>query len=208
MSAHLPYDLTRITRWSIPLTWTLIGLNLAFVSEYLFYQQIYGEPKPFVLLGEQAPVPSTLRLVIGGLALALSLAAYVLNGMWIYRASANARSIQPYPSRISPGWSVGWYFIPVANLWKPFAAMRQIWDTFLPRSGLLGWWWALWLVSGVLSMASGALVNQIGASNTFVLGAYIVLQLVTSVLCMYAFIQIVRRVTAAQSNHSPAAIFA
>ena len=28
----------------------------------------------------------------------------------------------------TPGWSVGWFFVPIMNPWKPFQAMREIWQ--------------------------------------------------------------------------------
>ena len=48
----------------------------------------------------------------------------------------------------SPGWAVGWYFIPFANLIKPYGVMDEIWDgshqgdeapDYSPST--LGLWW-------------------------------------------------------------------
>jgi len=90
--------------------------------------------------------------------LCLLLAVYVLSGMWIYRAASNARAASTTPMRSSPGWSVGWYFIPFANLIKPFQAMDDIWRasqhpsrwTSIETPALLRLWWALWLINGAL----------------------------------------------------------
>ena len=62
----------------------------------------------------------------------------------------------------SPGWAVGWYFIPFANLWKPYQAMKEIWQASASpehwesedRSWLLPLWWTLWIVSNLLSNAA------------------------------------------------------
>jgi hypothetical protein len=51
----------------------------------------------------------------------------VLFCIWIYRANSNARQLGATDMQFSPGWSVGWYFIPIANLWKPYQAMCEIW---------------------------------------------------------------------------------
>jgi hypothetical protein len=59
----------------------------------------------------------------------------------------------------TPGWSVGWYFVPIANLWKPYQAMKEIWKASAnPHSWptqttppLLSTWWTLWIASNVLS---------------------------------------------------------
>jgi Domain of unknown function (DUF4328) len=55
----------------------------------------------------------------------------------------------------SPGWAVGFYFIPVVALWKPFLAMKEIWSAseapgdrarnsprVLKIPWLLASWWA------------------------------------------------------------------
>lgn len=54
---------------------------------------------------------------------------------------------------ISPGWAVGWYFVPFANLFKPLQAMKEIWlesnragTSYESRgSAILGWWWGLFV---------------------------------------------------------------
>lgn len=85
------------------------------------------------------------------------LVCIVIVGRWIYRASANAHAVTD-ELNITPGWAVGWYFVPFANLFKPFQAMKEIWLA-CHRSGagydertpaLLGWWWGLWLVSNFM----------------------------------------------------------
>ena len=52
----------------------------------------------------------------------------VLFCIWIYRANYNARQLGATDMQFSPGWAVGWNFIPIANLWKPYQAMREIWQ--------------------------------------------------------------------------------
>jgi len=58
----------------------------------------------------------------------LLIATYVVFGMWIYRAAANIVAAMVPGFDYTPGWAVGWYFVPLANLFKPFGAMRQIWN--------------------------------------------------------------------------------
>jgi hypothetical protein len=98
---------------------------------------------------------------IAGIVSILSFAAlivcFILVGCWIYRASANAHSFSDEMT-ISPGGAVGWYFVPIACLFKPYQAMREIWMASHyrghwhgePTPGLLAGWWALWIVSGMI----------------------------------------------------------
>jgi len=85
-------------------------------------------------------------------AIALGTAILVLS--WIYRANHNARQLGAADMRFTPGWAVGWYFIPIAWFWMPYLAMREIWRASVnpsdwgaaPVSPLLRWWWSLWIV--------------------------------------------------------------
>lgn len=78
--------------------------------------------------------------------------------MWIHRANRNARGLGAQGMMFTPGWSVGWYFVPIWALWKPYYAMKEIWQASenpgawqsqtAPR--LLRTWWTLWVISCML----------------------------------------------------------
>jgi hypothetical protein len=113
-------------------------------------------------LAEGAPVGDEFRLTEGFqlITFVAIIACCIVVGRWIYRASVNAHAITDEMT-ISPGWSVGWYFIPFANLVKPFHAMREIWQashesdgSYEERVPILGWWWGLWIVTNILANVS------------------------------------------------------
>lgn len=89
--------------------------------------------------------------------------SYIAIGMWIYRVAWNARAFAG-ASRMdfTPGWSVGWYFVPFANLWKPYQAMKQIWRASAAAARMetasvpwwLPLWWMLWLVGSAAGNVS------------------------------------------------------
>lgn len=39
---------------------------------------------------------------------------------------------------MTPGWAVGFYFIPIALIWKPFQGMSQIWSATFEGQGSRG----------------------------------------------------------------------
>ncbi len=89
--------------------------------------------------------------------LALALAAFVVL-KWTYRVVANARLFDPaMPFR--PAWAVGWHFIPLGSLWKPFEYFAEAWrvsqmpvpSAMAGAPRILRWWWGLWLVSNLCS---------------------------------------------------------
>jgi hypothetical protein len=81
---------------------------------------------------------------------------------WIYVACSNARDLATSPMKFSPGWAVGWYFVPILSLWKPYHAMKEIWrisanpgnPQSVPESGLLGAWWLCYIVASLSGNAS------------------------------------------------------
>ena len=99
-----------------------------------------------------AVVALAALIVIG----AMLLTAIVVS-VWIYRAMAVAHLTHP-DLTISPGWAVGWYFVPVASLWKPYEAMVEIVESSGARRpgrwafvrDLIGWWWAAWIGRAIL----------------------------------------------------------
>jgi hypothetical protein len=108
-----------------------------------------------------------IDLINGGIAcvtLLLRIPLFIFFGMWIYRANWNARAPGAKNMEFTPGWSVGWYFIPFANLVKPFQAMREIWQASqapqfedwrqAPSSALLPFWWFLWIANGILGQVA------------------------------------------------------
>jgi hypothetical protein len=81
---------------------------------------------------------------------------------WIYVACANARDLAANPMQFTPGWAVGWYFVPLAFLWKPYQAMKEIWrvsanprdPSLVPDSPLLSSWWFFFIVVSLSGNAS------------------------------------------------------
>jgi Domain of unknown function (DUF4328) len=96
--------------------------------------------------------------IIGIVYFAAFVTTAIVFGCWIHRASSNARALGASGMEFTPGWAVGYYFIPISCFWKPFQAMREIWKASKnpmhwheePTDQILGWWWFGWLGSNVL----------------------------------------------------------
>jgi Domain of unknown function (DUF4328) len=94
---------------------------------------------------------ATLRQIVGLSVignLSVQVVAGVLSLVWIYRINRNAQRLTRYSLPISSGWAVGWYFVPIGALWKPFEAIEQAWQAStsptawrsVPTPALLRWW--------------------------------------------------------------------
>jgi hypothetical protein len=99
--------------------------------------------------------------------LVLFAATVVLWLIWQHRAHANLKATGVTGLEYSPGWAVGWWLIPIANLWKPFQVNRELWKASggdydwrsLPTWPLVGWWWASYILVGVLGRIAAAARN-------------------------------------------------
>lgn len=76
---------------------------------------------------------------------------FVVTGIiWVIWQYQLARSAGPNQLERSPGWHIGSWFIPFANLVMPFQNMRDLWRKFVSeRTALIGWWWATTLFTNV-----------------------------------------------------------
>jgi len=83
----------------------------------------------------------------GGLAaLLLYLAFTILRGvifiittvgflMWLHRSSSNLPAFGYWKSQgYSPAWAVGSFFVPIANLFMPYKALKEIWQKSRPAN--------------------------------------------------------------------------
>ncbi|WP_260583433.1 DUF4328 domain-containing protein [Sphingopyxis sp. PET50] len=195
----------------------LLVAGLALVIAQLFGEM--GEYSGAIDLADPDPSPLVRLYSIALLMMILvTIATIVLFAMWIYRAAANVAAADVAGFDYTPGWAVGWYFIPFANLVKPFTAMRQIWNAshggtgneLDQGNGLLTVWWATWLISNIANNIATRL--QLGATSIEELQTGLMFGMVGSVVSVALYpaaLQLVTRITAAQQERLTAAnIFA
>ena len=135
----------------------------------------------------------------------------VLFIIWMFRAAKNNEALGRVGARFTPGWSIGSWFIPFANLVIPVLIAQDLWRgsaAECPRSdpswratkgsALVGWWWAAWVLSLLRFTYSGAnfhdsgSLDDIEASNTVALVGVVVLA-VAAVLAVFVVRQLSRR---------------
>lgn len=82
---------------------------------------------------------------------------------WFRRAYYNLHQTNMFDLKYAEGWAAGGWFVPIISLFYPFRIMRDIYAGYCELSkdaqdhpgsdatDAIGWWWALWIISGVLS---------------------------------------------------------
>lgn len=158
---HFAKDPSRLTAFLKRMIWIEAGgialLFLWFVAEVV--RAIRSAST-----GGGTPGIDPLGYVVIGAWMVASIGAETTFLVWVYRANLNCRGFGARGMQFSPGWSVGFYFIPFLNFYYPYQAMKEIWRASKnPQnwkkekcSGLVGWWWALrvifWVCAGPLGM--------------------------------------------------------
>ena len=99
------------------------------------------------------------QLLIAQIGLGSLALAAVTFLIWLYRASKNLAPLGTQNQEYSPGWAVGYWFIPIVSFFVPYQVVKEIWkgslpepysqiptaSAELPTSPLLLPWWIAWL---------------------------------------------------------------
>ncbi|WP_288799258.1 DUF4328 domain-containing protein [Arsenicicoccus cauae] len=174
-SSHQPQGWFAAPPWGPPLDRSFRTLGTAItvligLVGLLELAQLAGGVRMLRLLGEvgsgreglDADLDAADRLTLQLLLpyLLLLLAAGVCWLVWQHRLATSTR-VDRREVRRSPGWHVGSWFIPVANLWFPYQNVSDL-DRGLGhfsgrerRPPLLAWW-VLWLLGIVVSRVAAA----------------------------------------------------
>lgn len=137
---------------------------------YLASSVVAGLISSYSLATGQTSLPETdelspfqmIEALFGLLQLTILLTTSIGFLRWIYRAHVNVRALGASGLKYSPGWSVGWFFVPILNLWKPLAAMKELWQASSNPDAwqneqpatIVNTWWTLWLLSNFLGQLS------------------------------------------------------
>ncbi len=200
-------NLDKITRFLRGLL--LAGFILAVLAIWSGWLQIQLLSTEFT--DEQATANDNREQLIGSLAVCLIALTMIVFATWIYRAHRNLPALGVRDPDISPGWAIGWFFIPIINLWRPYMAMRTLWQaSSYPQNwrvadtiALLPIWWTLYLVSGVLGrvvfrvMKDAKTVEQLISGTKLSMGSGVV----DLALYAAAFV-LVGKIWEAQSSHA------
>jgi len=196
-----------LARFKIFLIIMVIGQIAYGAAEYDAVARLLREPNA------STDTAWTLLSNASGLAavtfIAAAIAAYVQAGFWIVRAMANLHRLGSKHVTMKPGWAVGWYFVPIACIWKPYQGMNQIWkgsfrtkgEMMSPDASPLPLWWGLWLLMNFIDndpLPRGGLSMDIGghALSSLLNTA----MLAVDVFLAIQFYRILRTVTDLQSR--------
>ena len=148
---------------AIILIWIIFSIKMASVfSNYFQYSLLQTAAHGGHISFESA----TINDIIVRLIAILNALAYIISGIvfiqWFRRAYYNLHQKVDHLT-FSDGWAAGSWFVPIITLFRPYNIMKELYeetDRFLFHkhievrekltTSILGWWWTLWIISGIL----------------------------------------------------------
>jgi hypothetical protein len=161
---------------------------------------------------ENAEVYDTLSGLIALPATLGFFTAAIVMLTWLHLVVRTARALGR--SQEEPRWAVFAWFIPLANLVKPYHVVRDLWVGLgeeLEDASLLPGWWGAWIIGNILSRLEQSLFKQVSDSPSMLSGALIsgivseAVSLVAAVLCVRVVLGLQQRLDRRRAEVSDAA---
>jgi uncharacterized membrane protein len=143
--------------------WTAIALVVVAVVDLI---AVVSDVAEYRLLGadftvEEIDANDTRQGVIGAVQVLLLIVTAVFFIRWFKRAYENVDAVGG-KRRHGPGWAIGSWFIPIANLWFPKRIANDIWRASnVPGdesvSPILTLWWVAFVLASWASQVAGRL---------------------------------------------------
>jgi hypothetical protein len=137
-------NLTLLT-WIVTIMVVLDALSMPFVAVTVQLFPTFFMTRILPLAGQVDPLLTVFKF-----------ATMIVFGVWIHRAGKNLIAAGYEDLEFTPGARIWWFAVPIANLFKPFQGMRELWNAshgegeYTITPPLIAGWWAFWLASNIL----------------------------------------------------------
>lgn len=158
--ASHPAKLTQIT--IISLEFLVVMTGIALMSDFMQLNMIENIDRITV---EAAEANDKRVNIVDWTHIIVGIMAWITVLVWKYRTNKNCHGFGTKGMRFTPGWAVGWHFVPFMNIFRPYQVMQEIWKvstdpmTWQNQRGstLVKWWWFSFLVSAFFGKYSAKL---------------------------------------------------
>lgn len=131
--------------------------------------------------------------------------------LWLYRVRSNVAELRVSGLQYTPGWLIGSFFIPIAQLIIPCLAVQEIWkasDPAAPLQDRASWrrrplsalvilWWLCWLLFLGLSLAPPVLEFRPSSDDNF---ALVVIHRIAGIITALLLILLIGRLRQRQAD--------
>ena len=168
-------------------------------------------------VSEQALMANDDRQGLIGVVVLLAYLVLIISFcIWIYRAAKNLQSLNVGGQRFSPGWAVGWWFVPFMNLVRPYQVVKELWKGSYPisesddssawrnapTSAILGWWWGIWIVSNLVNtgVSRASLSDDISVDGLITADYFSLVGDALTILAAVGIFMLIRRISSNQDR--------
>jgi hypothetical protein len=173
---HFLLDPAGLTKFLQRLLWISVAIAcIALIDDVVELVQVQvGQMSP-----DQVASNDPIQGVVGLLQSGLGIVTGITFLKWIYRAYKNIQGFGAEGLRYSPGWAVGFYFIPILCLIRPVQVMGEIWRASddprnwsqRPGSWVISSWWTLFLLYYAVTQVSLGIAIQASTNDQWTLAA-------------------------------------
>jgi hypothetical protein len=214
-SYHFLLDPAGLTRFLKRLLWiSVVVACIALVDDVAEFVQVQiGQLTP-----DQVANNDPIQGIVGLLQSGLGIVTGITFLKWIYRAYKNIQGFGAEGLRFSPGWAVGYYFIPILSLIRPVQVMSEIWRASddprnwprRPGSWLIASWWTLFLLYTGVTQVSLEIAFQASTNDQWTLAAVLAIlgdlfSIPLSIAALQLVTEVYRRQRALVEGGSPGA---
>ncbi len=208
-------------RWTKGLLLATLVLSVIGIVSGLLQIELLSRAAAGGISDAEAASNDSRQQLIGVLQVLVSIGTAVAFLSWFHRVHRNLPSLGGRELKYTPGWAVGGFFVPFLNLVRPLQVMREVWHGSDPSGiardmapsgasirnqlgtpALVGWWWALFLISaflGNITMRMGLAQNQT-LDQLQALSALLVFSDLVDVPAVLVAIKLVGRITGWQAQ--------
>jgi hypothetical protein len=150
------HSISKVSKWLVnwSLAFIIVAVIYSILQSYEILQYLLHDMTGITLLVIDSFVSSIFGVI--------GIIAFIITLYWFYRANRNIHAFGAKEIS-SPRMAVIWWFVPIAELWKPYSVAQQIWKASDPQSNISnGTEWKklvgsrtikLWWVLGLISIA-------------------------------------------------------
>jgi hypothetical protein len=156
-----------------------------------------------------------LDIMITGLYFLSGLITLIVFFVWFYRAHKNLRYANVPGIEHASGWTIGGFFVPILNLFRPYQMMAETWrgsaamscthdyQEFLQKPVNLraALWWTLAIIAAVTSYIGSVIVSISDDIDSLIIGtAFTITGRIAYALFFITLIYLIREITRHQTN--------
>jgi hypothetical protein len=165
---------------------SLVTLYTMSVERQILHRAQAGEAVSM----EEATASDNRRQIVGFIDIGVGLLGIVTFLIWVNQTNKSLQHLGVEGMNFTSGWAVGWFFVPFANLFRPYQVVQELWKgsdpeappddstawLLTPASALIGIWWTGQILARIIGRISTTLaksaesLDELLNSNTLIMG--------------------------------------